>query len=137
MRGQVQTQPQFLSKLQPNYSTSISSFSGVNTERKLRSPLGTRCQRCRLRVTSCFHVSEDFTHCEVLLTVQTVGLEPDSRHKYSGYTVQKWAQKLHRYRNCASTIVPPLGTNSVLKSASQHFLQFCATLFTIFARFLM
>lgn len=60
----------------------------------------------------------------VLLTVQTVGLRPDNIYIYiySGYRVQKWAQELHRYRNCTFTIVPPLGTNSVLKSASEHFL---------------
>lgn len=52
--AQVQTQSRFLSKLQPNYSTSIFSFSCVNKERKLRSSLETRCQRCRLRVTSLF-----------------------------------------------------------------------------------
>ena len=43
MRAQVQTQSQFLSKLQPNYSTSISSFSCVNKERKLRRSLETQC----------------------------------------------------------------------------------------------
>ena len=78
---------------------------------------------CRLAKSSFYK----YTRREQLNTAHTSDscIEDIQQRVTDGYTVQKWANEAAQVKEPYLYNCSPLGTNTVLKSESQHFLQLC------------